>query len=93
VERFMRKVAAAILLVKRIGVTFPAIVTGASEKGTYVRILIPPVEGRVIRGEKGMIVGQKVVVRLISMDPYQGFIDFEGIKGKESFPRGQAHEK
>jgi len=81
VERFMRKVAAALLMVDRIGESFPAIVTGASEKGTYVRIIAPPVEGRVIRGEKGMLVGQKVIVRLISMDPYQGYIDFEGVQG------------
>ncbi len=78
VERFMRKVAAAVLLAKRIGESFTAIVTGASEKGTYARLITPPAEGRVIRGEKGMIVGQKVSVRLIGMNPYQGYIDFEG---------------
>jgi exoribonuclease-2 len=77
VERFMRKAAAAVLLSGRIGESFDAIVTGASEKGTYVRIVTPPAEGRVMHGEKGMFVGQKVRVRLIGMDPYKGQIDFE----------------
>jgi exoribonuclease-2 len=77
VERFMRKAAAAVLLNGRIGEFFEAIVTGASDKGTYVRIVTPPVEGRVIRGEKGLTVGKKVRVRLIGMNPYKGQIDFE----------------
>jgi exoribonuclease-2 len=63
----------------RIGQAFDAIVTGASDKGTYARLIAPPVEGRVMRGQDGLVVGQKVRVRLISMDPYQGFIDFERI--------------
>jgi len=80
-ERFMRKAAAAVLLSGQIGKSFDGIVTGASEKGTYVRIVTPPAEGRVMRGEKGMFVGQKVRVRLIGMDPYKGQIDFEQGKG------------
>lgn len=78
VERFMRKVAAAVLLNGRIGEVFDGIVTGASPKGTYVRLFRPPVEGRVIRGEAGMRVGLKVRVRLAAMDVEKGFIDFEG---------------
>jgi exoribonuclease-2 len=77
VERFMRKAAAAVLLSSRIGESFDAIVTGVSDKGTYVRIVTPPAEGRVMRGEKGLFVGQKVKVRLIGMNPYKGQIDFE----------------
>ncbi|MDD5669245.1 MAG: S1 RNA-binding domain-containing protein, partial [Candidatus Omnitrophica bacterium] len=77
VERFMRKAAAAVLLRDRIGESFEAIVTGVSDKGTYARIIIPPVEGRVMRGETGLAVGQKVRVRLIGIDPYKGHIDFE----------------
>ena len=77
VERFMRKAAAAVLLSGRVGESFDGIVTGVSDKGTYVRIVTPPAEGRVMRGEKGMAVGQKVRVRLIGMDPYKGQIDFE----------------
>lgn len=76
-ERFMLKAAAGVLLRKSIGSTFDGMVTGASEKGTYVRILDPPVEGKVVRGEAGLYVGQKVRVRLASTNPEKGFIDFE----------------
>ncbi|MGI8837771.1 MAG: RNB domain-containing ribonuclease [Pyrinomonadaceae bacterium] len=76
VQRKMRKVAAALLLRNQIGQTFDAIVTGASEKGTYARILNPPVDGRVERGEQGLRVGDKTRVRLLSTDPERGFIDF-----------------
>lgn len=79
VERFMRKVAAADLIQPQIGRTFSAVVTGASEKGTYVRLLSPAVEGKVVRGERGMDVGDRVQVRLLSADPERGFIDFEGV--------------
>ena len=77
VERFMRKALAAVLLSGKIGESFDAIVTGASDKGTYVRIITPPAEGRVMRGEKGLVVGQKVRVRLTGINPYKGQIDFE----------------
>ncbi|HAF15605.1 MAG TPA: ribonuclease II [Blastocatellia bacterium] len=76
VERKMRKVAGAMLLKNRIGQTFEAIVTGVTPKGTFARILTPPVDGRVMRGEQGMRIGQKVSVRLLSTDPERGFIDF-----------------
>ncbi len=77
VERFMEKAAAAVLLQRRIGDLFNGLITGASEKGTYVRIMNPPVEGRVIKGCKGLYVGQKVRVRLIHADPQTAFIDFD----------------
>lgn len=80
VERFMRKAAAALLLKERIGEVFDAVVTGASPKGTYVRLLRPPAEGRVTRGEQGCFVGQQVRVRLTETDPYNAFIDFERVK-------------
>ena len=76
VERKMRKVAAAQLLQNRIGEEFQAIVTGVTEKGTFARIIAPPVDGRVMRGERGLRVGEKVRVRLLSTDPERGFIDF-----------------
>lgn len=79
VERRVRKMGAAILLGERIGHTFRAIVTGASPKGTYVRLLSPPAEGRVVRDFEGMDVGERVRVRLIGTDPERGFIDFEGV--------------
>jgi VacB/RNase II family 3'-5' exoribonuclease len=76
VQRKMRKVAAALLLRNQIGQQFDAIVTGESEKGTYARIISPPVDGRVVRGEQGLRVGEKTRVRLLSTDPERGFIDF-----------------
>ncbi len=79
VERITRKAAAALLLHDRIGNTFDAIVTGVNEDGTYVRLLSPPAEGRVVRGEEGMDVGERVTVRLIDTDARRGFIDFAGV--------------
>ncbi|MDO8841770.1 RNB domain-containing ribonuclease, partial [Methanocalculus sp.] len=79
VERFMRKVAAAVLLQDRIGEIFEGLVTGAADKGTYVRIIDPPVEGRVMMNEGGLKIGRKVRVRLLKTDPENGFIDFERI--------------
>jgi VacB/RNase II family 3'-5' exoribonuclease len=76
VERKMRKVAAALLMKDQIGNVFDAIVTGVTEKGTFARVIRPPVDGRVERGEKGLRVGEKVKVRLLSTDPERGFIDF-----------------
>jgi exoribonuclease-2 len=84
VERFMRKAAAAVLLRDRIGESFDALVTGVTEHGTYVRLITPPAEGKVVRGEHGLAVGRKVRVRLLKTDPYNGFIDFECIgRGKD----------
>jgi exoribonuclease-2 len=80
VERTMRKVGAALLLADRIGERFDAIVTGHSEKGTYVRLFRPPAEGRVVHGEKGMDVGDRVKVKLVGTDPEKGWIDFSGTK-------------
>lgn len=79
VERFMRKAAAAVLLGESIGKTFTGLVTGASEKGTYVRLTAPPAEGRITENERGLRVGQKIRVRLLSTDPYHGYIDFANL--------------
>ena len=76
VERQLRKSAAALLLESQIGQRFDAIVTGASDKGTWVRLLEPPVEGRLVTGERGLDVGDKVRVELISTDVERGYIDF-----------------
>jgi exoribonuclease-2 len=78
VERTIRKTAAALLLRDRIGETFDGIVTGANEKGTFVRTIRPPAEGMVVRNKDGFDVGDRVRVKLVSADPYKGFIDFEG---------------
>ena len=77
VERVTRKAAAAELLAHRIGSVFRAIVTGVKKDGTYVRLLSPPAEGRVVRGEQGMDVGEQVRVRLLRTDAERGHIDFE----------------
>jgi exoribonuclease R len=76
VERQVRKSAAALLLAGRVGERFDAIVTGASAKGTWVRILHPTVEGRVVRGERGLDVGDAVRVELVHTDVERGFVDF-----------------
>jgi exoribonuclease R len=80
VERTMRKVAAALLLSSRIGQTFRGIVTGVNQNGTFVRLLSPPAEGRVVRHPEGMDVGEYVEVRLIGTDAGKGWIDFEGVR-------------
>jgi exoribonuclease R len=76
VERDMQKRIAAVVLRPRIGQSFPAIVTGANEHGIFVRALQPHVEGMVVHGGKGLDVGDKVTVKLVSTDPQRGYIDF-----------------
>ena len=80
VERQVRKSAAALLLSRRVGERFEAIVTGAAAKGTWARILRPPVEGRVVRGFGGLDVGDRVMVELLRTDVERGFIDFAAVK-------------
>jgi exoribonuclease-2 len=77
VERQVAKSAAAQILSSRIGATFRGIVTGASDKGTWVRIAHPTTEGRVVRGTQGLDVGDRVTVKLLHTDIDRGFIDFE----------------
>jgi exoribonuclease-2 len=76
VERTMRKVGAALFMQKRIGETFDGIITGVTSSGTFVRLITPPAEGRIVRGEQGVDVGDKVRVRLVATEPSRGFIDF-----------------
>jgi exoribonuclease R len=76
VERQVRKSAAALLLSSRIGERFEAVVTGASPKGTWVRIRRPTVEGKLMRGLAGLDVGDRVEVALVNTDVEEGFIDF-----------------
>lgn len=76
VERHVRKSAAASLMSSRIGDYFNAIVTGASEKGTWARILQPPIEGKIVHGENGLDVGDRVRLKLIGVDIERGFINF-----------------
>jgi exoribonuclease-2 len=76
VERTMGKRVAAVALQPRVGETFRGVVTGVTPKGTFVRVLDPPIEGRIMRGEQGVDVGDQVSVKLLSTDPQRGFIDF-----------------
>lgn len=76
VERQVNKSAMALLLASQIGTVFKGIITGDSEKGTWVRIFQPPVEGKVIQGFEKLKTGDKVSVTLKSVDIRQGFIDF-----------------
>lgn len=76
VERAMQKRVAAVALADSVGKVFRGVITGAGEKGTYVRVFDPPVEGKVLRGEKGLDVGDQVTVKLIHTDPVHAFIDF-----------------
>ena len=76
VERQVGKSAAALLLEARIGEQFDSIVTGAAAKGTWVRLLTMPVEGKLVSGFEGVDVGDRVRVQLTSVDVQQGFIDF-----------------
>ena len=76
VERQVRKSAAACLLSTRIDEKFDAIVTGAGDKGTWVRILRPPVEGKLVHGADGADVGDRIRVKLVGVDVDRGFIDF-----------------
>ena len=76
VERAMSKRIAAVALSGRLGEVFDAIVTGASPKGTFVRVLQPHVEGLLAHGAQGVDVGDKLRVRLVRTDVEHGFIDF-----------------
>ena len=76
VERQVRKEAAAVSMASHVGETFDAIVTGVTPKGTFVRVIAPPVEGRVMRGDHGLDVGDRVRATLLSTDPARGFVDF-----------------
>jgi hypothetical protein len=79
VERQVIKSAAALLLEGRIGEQFDSIVTGASEKGTWVRLVSLPVEGRLMQGFEGVDVGDRINVRLNSVDVNRGYINFSKI--------------
>ena len=72
----MRKSAAALVVASRVGEEFDALVTGASSKGTFVRVFAPPIEGKVVSGEQGLDVGDRVRVQLSHVDVERGFIDF-----------------
>jgi exoribonuclease-2 len=80
VERLITKSAAAMLLSSRVGDRFDAICTGAADKGTWVRIFQPPVEGRLLYGAEGVDVGHRLKVQLVRSDVDRGYIDFRKIQ-------------
>jgi exoribonuclease II len=82
IERDMQKRVAAVAMASHIGEVFPGVVTGSSDKGVYVRVIQPPFEGRVIQGEDGLDVGDKVNVKLIHTDPARAFIDFAKVSSR-----------
>jgi VacB/RNase II family 3'-5' exoribonuclease len=79
VERQVAKSAAAMLLASKVGLRFDAIVTGASSKGTWVRVFHPPVEGKLVTGFDGLDVGHRLRVELAATDVERGFIDFKRV--------------
>ena len=87
VERQVKKSAAALVLAPRVGETFNGVITGASAQGTYVRIFDPPAEGRVVKNEAGLAVGDTVRVKLVATDFERGYLDFvnSGTTGRKSF--------
>jgi exoribonuclease-2 len=72
----MTKRISAMALKNSIGKIFDAIVTGATPKGTFVRVLKPHIEGMLVSGQKGVDVGDRLRVRLVNADPQRGYIDF-----------------
>ncbi len=97
VERQVEKSAAALLLESKVGQEFDALVTGASIKGTWVRLLDPPVEGKVLVGYEGLDIGQACRVQLLSTNVGGGYIDFRAVRpgdkmlkpGRQQFGRPQ----
>jgi VacB/RNase II family 3'-5' exoribonuclease len=77
VERQVRKSAAAMVVQARVGETFDSVVTGASSKGTYVRVSNPPIEGRLMSAHAAVDVGDRLRVRLAGVNIDRGFIDFQ----------------
>jgi exoribonuclease-2 len=86
VERRVAKSAAALLLASRLGEQFDSIVTGASGKGTWVRLLTVPVEGKLVQGFEGADVGDRMRVELTSVDVQRGFIDFSKVRSSRPKP-------
>jgi exoribonuclease-2 len=86
VERRVAKSAAALLLESRLGEQFDSIVTGASEKGTWVRLVTVPVEGKLVQGFEGADVGDRIRVQLTSVDVQRGFIDLSKVRSSRPNP-------
>lgn len=79
VERHLSKSAAALLLLSHIGTVFHGIVTGVTDQGVWARIFDPPVEGKILRGGDKLDIGDRVKLRLISVDVLKGYINFAAL--------------
>jgi hypothetical protein len=79
VERQVEKSAHALLMESRIGEIFDAVISGAAPKGTWVRLVQPHLEGKLVKGFEDLEVGNKIKVRLVQVDIQSGFIDFERV--------------
>ena len=77
VERQVVKSAGALLLASRIGEKFDAMVTGANDRGTFVRLNHPPVEGKLVDGFGGRKVGERLRVQLVYTNVDRGYIDLK----------------
>lgn len=52
------------------------IATGEAEKGAWVCLHYPPIEGRLTNGLEGIDVGHRVCVQLLNTVVERGYIDF-----------------
>ena len=75
VEREMSKRIVAVAMQHRIGEVFDALVTGVTDRGTFLRVLQPRMEGLLVEGH-GLDVGDKLRAKLIRTDVQRGYIDF-----------------
>ena len=76
VEREMTNRIAAVAMSDHIGSQFDAIVTGVNDRGTFVRVVKPHVEGMLVAGAAGVDVGDRLRVKLVRTDVGRGYIDF-----------------
>jgi exoribonuclease-2 len=79
-ERLVHKCMAAAAMAHQVGQLFEGFITGASEKGVWVRLTAPPVEGKIEGAVQGLAVGDRVLVKLIATDPRRGYIDFNVLR-------------
>jgi exoribonuclease-2 len=76
VERRLSKCAAAMVMLKEMQRKYKAMVTGRTDRGTWVRLMEYPVEGKLVEGTKNLDVGDYLQVRLVRADPVLGHLDF-----------------
>lgn len=75
-ERMADKMVVATMLEDKIGQSFEAVVTGVKKGKAWCRIGNPPVEGS-LQTRGNVQVGDHLNVKLTSVDPEKGWIDFQ----------------